>query len=200
MASSDVAIANLALTKLGELRITDLEEDTKPAREINAVYAMLRDKLQRRYVWRFCVTRAELAAEVDTPEFGYSYQFPLPADCLRVLQVGEYYAGVVLNDAVAGGSQEYQIERGRVLSNSSAALKLRYLALVDDPTAFDPAFDEAFAAFLAYNVAEALAQSSGKKDDALRDYRMAIRDAVLANAIENPPEELADDTWVMARL
>ena len=47
MATSDVAIANLALTKIGDLRITSLSDNTKPAREVNAVYSMLRDKLQR---------------------------------------------------------------------------------------------------------------------------------------------------------
>ena len=49
MATSDVAIANLALTKIGDLRITSLTENTKPARELNAIYGMLRDKLQRTY-------------------------------------------------------------------------------------------------------------------------------------------------------
>lgn len=200
MASSDVAIANLALTKLGELRIFDLTEDTKPAREVNAVYAMLRNKLQRRYAWRFCVKRTSLAASTTAPAFGYTYQYPLPADCLRVLQVGQYYPAPDLSNLVGGSTAEYSIEARQILSNDSGPLAVRYLARIEDPTQFDAAFDEALASWVAYNVAEALTQSSSKREQALQDFQLAIRDAVLANAIENPPQTLADDTWVAARL
>jgi hypothetical protein len=201
MASSDVAIANLALTKIGDARITSLSENTKPAREVNAVYEMLRDKLQRRYVWRFCVTRTTLAAAVDTPAFGYDYQFPLPSDCMRVLQVGLYFPGVSLADYIGGPAADYSIEGRNVLSNDDGPLYLRYLARVTDPTQFDATFDDAFAALIAMNVAGALGQVSATKMQLIdAAYKDALREAITANAIENPPEQLADDTWLLARL
>lgn len=200
MATSDVAIANLALTKLGDLRITSLTDNTKPAREINAIYGMLRDKLQRTYNWRFCVKRASLAADVATPTFDYSFQYSLPADCLRVLQINAYYPAPDLSDLISSGGQEYVIEAGKILTRSSGSLNLRYLSRISDPTKFDVAFDEAFAALLAYNVCEALTQSDAKKNAALRDYRLCLTEAVRANAIENPPESIADTTWLSVRL
>lgn len=200
MATSDVAIANLALTKIGDLRITALSDNTKPAREINAVYGMLRDKLQRTYNWRFCVKRAALAADVATPVFDYSYQYSIPTDCLRVLQINAYYPAPDLSDLISSGGQEYVIEGGKILTRSSGVLNLRYLARIEDTTRFDSSFDEAFSALIAYNVCEALTQSDAKKNAALRDYRMALMDAVRANAIENPPESLADQTWITVRL
>lgn len=201
MAESDVAIANLALTKLGDLRITSLSENTKPAREVNAVYTMLRDKLQRRYVWNFCKARTSLAALSDTPEFGFDYQYQLPSDCLRVLQVGEFFPPPSLADYVGSSSAEYAIEGRRILSNDDGPLYLRYLARVEDPTQFDPAYDDAFAWLIAMNLADALAQASAAKQQLLaQGFKDAIREAVTANAIENPPEQLADDTWLLARL
>lgn len=201
MAESDVAIANLALTKLGDLRITALAENTKPAREVNAVYSMLRDKLQRRYVWNFCKTRASLAALTDAPEFGFDYQYQLPSDCLRVLQVGEFFPAPSLAEYINSSSAEYAIERRRILSNDDGPLYLRYLARIDDPTQFDPTFDDAFAHLIAVNCADALAQASAAKMQLLmQGYKDAIREAITANAIENPPEQLADDTWLLARL
>ena len=200
MATSDVAIANLALTKLGDLRITALSDNTKPAREINAVYSMLRDKLQRTYNWRFCVKREVLAADTTTPAFDYSYAYPLPNDCLRVLQINAYYPAPDLSDLISSSGQEYVIESGKILTRSSGSLNLRYLARTTDPTKFDSSFDEAFAALIAYNVCEALTQSDAKKNAALRDYRMALMDAIRANAIENPPESIADQTWITVRL
>lgn len=200
MATSDVAIANLALTKIGDLRITALSDNTKPAREINAIYGMLRDKLQRTYNWRFCVKRAALAADVATPVFDYSYQYSIPTDCLRILQINAYYPAPDLSDLISSGGQEYVLEGGKILTRSSGVLNLRYLARIEDTTRFDSSFDEAFSALIAYNVCEALTQSDAKKNAALRDYRMALMDAVRANAIENPPESLADQTWITVRL
>jgi hypothetical protein len=200
MAASNVAIANLALTKLGDLRILNLTDNTKPAREVNAVFDMARDYLQRRFSWRFCIKRANLAADTSTPLWDWSYQYPIPTDCLRILQVGQWYPSPDLSDLISTGGQEYVLEGKYILSNQAGPLKLRYLSRVTDPVQFDTAFDMAFSAYLAYLVAEPLTASGEQKQMAYQDYRNAVKDAVIANAIENPPESLADQTWILARL
>lgn len=200
MAASNVAIANLALTKLGDLRILNLTDNTKPAREVNAVFDMTRDYLQRRFSWRFCIKRANLAADTSTPLWDWSYQYQIPTDCLRILQVGQWYPTPDLSDLISTGGQEYVLEGKYILSNQAGPLKLRYLSKVTDPVQFDAAFDMAFSAYLAYILAEPLTASGEQKQMAYQDYRNAIKDAVIANAIENPPESLADQTWILARL
>ena len=200
MAASNVAIANLALTKLGDLRILNLTDNTKPAREVNAVFDMTRDYLQRRVSWRYSIKRANLAADSGTPLWDWSYQYQIPTDCLRILQVGQYYPTPDLSDLISTGGQEYVLEGKYILSNQAGPLKLRYLSRVTDPVQFDTAFDMAFSAYLAYILAEPLTASGEQKQMAYNDYRNAIKDAVIANAIENPPESLADQTWILARL
>jgi hypothetical protein len=200
MAASNVAIANLALTKLGDLRILNLTDNTKPAREVNAVFDMTRDYLQRRFSWRFCIKRANLAADTTVPLWDWAYQYPLPTDCMRILQVGQWYPSPDLSDLISTGGQEYVVEGKYILSNQAGPLKLRYLSRVTDPVQFDAAFDMAFSAYLAYILAEPLTASAEQKQMAYNDYRNSIKDAVIANAIENPPESLADQTWILARL
>jgi hypothetical protein len=200
MAASNVAIANLALTKLGDLRILNLTDNTKPAREVNAVFDMTRDYLQRRFSWRFCIKRANLAADTSTPLWDWSYQYQIPTDCMRILQVGQWYPSPDLSDLISTGGQEYVLEGKYILSNQAGPLKLRYLSRVTDPVQFDAAFDMAFSAYLAYILAEPLTASAEQKQMAYNDYRNSIKDAVIANAIENPPESLADQTWILARL
>ncbi len=200
MAASNVAIANLALTKLGDLRILNLTDNTKPAREVNAVFDMTRDYLQRRFSWRFCIKRANLAADTTVPLWDWAYQYPLPTDCMRILQVGQWYPTPDLSDLISTGGQEYVVEGKYILSNQAGPLKLRYLSRVTDPVQFDAAFDMAFSAYLAYILAEPLTASAEQKQMAYNDYRNSIKDAVIANAIENPPESLADQTWILARL
>ena len=200
MAASNVAIANLALTKLGDLRILNLTDNTKPAREVNAVFDMTRDYLQRRFSWRFCIKRANLAADTTTPLWDWAYQYPIPTDCMRILQVGQWYPSPDMSDLISTGGQEYVLAGKYILSHQAGPLKLRYLSRVTDPVQFDAAFDMAFSAYLAYILAEPLTASAEQKQMAYNDYRNAIKDAVIANAIENPPESLADQTWILARL
>ena len=48
--------------------------------------------------------------------------------------------------------------------------------------------------------AEAITDSTTRKQQLERDYERAMMDARKANAIERPPQKMADDTWMIARL
>ena len=89
MATSDVAICNLALTYLGDSSITALTDNTDRARACNAHYANCRDQVLRMHPWNSSLVRVSLAALADSPAWEWSYQFTLPKDtyCLRELEV-----------------------------------------------------------------------------------------------------------------
>jgi hypothetical protein len=200
-ALSDVAIANLALTKLGEARIISFSDDTKAARAVAAVYDLLRDAELRRRKWRFTIKRTQLPALAVSPEFGYAYAYQIPADCLSILSVGDVAPGVDLSDYRTGLDMElYSIEGRAILTDLPAPLKLRYKARVTDATQFDAAFVQAFASRLAYELAEDLTQSAAKKQAAGEDYKLAVREAVAANAIEVAPTPIPDDSWLLSRI
>ena len=201
--ASPVDIANRALTMLGAARITSLSDNRKEAREINAVYEQVRDEELRRYNWNFAIKRAALAALTDPPPFGFNLQYRVPADFMRAIQVGDIYPAVNLSDVVGLDDSAYAIENdgaGRVIrTNMGAPLNLRYVARIEDSTVYDPLFVGTLAAKLAMEVAESLSASTNKVDQASRNYRMAVAEAVRCNAIEKPPVKLADDTWIASR-
>ena len=200
MAISDVSIANSALSKIGGGSIIALTDDTPAGIAINARYANVRDAELRRHVWRFSVKRAALAALGTTPTFGYDYEYQLPSDCLRVLVAGETAPGLNMAEFRDGSDDlDYTIEGRKILTNISAPLYLRYVYRVTDPTQFDPAFAEAFAARLGYEVCTALSDSTSRKEMAKQDYKDAIREAVRANALEQPATVLPDDSWLASR-
>ena len=60
--------------------ILTLTEDSKNARLCNARYTQVRDSLFRSHPWNCLTKRVELARDTDTPSWGFSYQFTLPAD------------------------------------------------------------------------------------------------------------------------
>lgn len=199
--ASEVDIANSAITKLGEARIMSLTDNVKPAREINAIFTLRRDALLRAFNWNFAMKRASLSALADAPEWGYTYQYQQPSDCLRVLQVGEYYVIPGLADYIGGTDNEpFKIEGRTIVTDFSAPLNIRYLRRVTNAGDFDVLFTEAFACDLAYHACEAITQSNTKKDGLKADKREAILMAIRANAIELPPQTVQDDSWIMSRL
>lgn len=198
---SEVEIANLALTVLGEGRISSLDDNNKPAREIKAVFAMRRDKLLGRFTWSFSKARAMLPALVETPAFQFEKAYQLPSDCLRVIMLNEIYVGLDMTNYRGSPTEEYAIEEGnKVLTNWGPPLPLRYVKRITDTNKFNPCFATALAADIAYTVAEALTQSEQKQARAESNFKREIRDAVVANAIELPPSKLADDEWLLSRL
>lgn len=200
--ASEVDICNSALTKLGATSITALTDADPKATTMNLLYPLVRDAELRRRRWKFSLRRASLPALSEDPAFGFAYQYQLPTnpDCLRVIQVSEYHVGLDLSDYRGAPTEMYSIEGQKILTNFPAPLKIRYIARITDATTYDAAFVESLASRLAYEACERITQSESKKESLLRGYRLSIKEATLANALESAPAHLADDTWVTARL
>lgn len=84
--ASKITICNRALSKLGADRITSLDDDNKAARAMKSAFDFVRDAELRAHVWNFSVKRAELAALASVPVWGYSYEYALPTDFLKLLK------------------------------------------------------------------------------------------------------------------
>ena len=199
--TSQVAIVNRALTKLGAARITALTDNTKEAREMSATFDIVRDDELRESRWSFAIKRAQLAADVTSPAFGYSHRFAVPSDFLRALMVGEFLPGYDASDYRTGpDSQEWAIEGRYILADDDGPLNLRYLSSIPDTSLWDASFVEAFACRLAAETCEAITQSSTKRQLAWQEYEQAMRAARKAGAIELPPVQIPDNSWVLGRL
>lgn len=192
--ASQVGICNRALTKLGDKRITSLEEDSKAAAALNSMYDDVLDACLRAHVWSFAKTRAQLAALADAPLFGFGYQYRLPSDFLRLIQIGQF---LVYPRTDTRGL--FSIESGSVLTDLQAPLNIRYTRRITDPNAMDALFREVFACRLAIESCETLTQSSTKRQAAWAEHDRAIADAIRVNAIERPSQPVGDDTWLESR-
>ena len=207
--TSKIECANRALSKLGEQRITDISSDIKSARAVNAAFNIVRDRELRAHGWSFAMKRAQLAASVDAPLYGFAYSYPMPADLLRIWELGEWYwSGPDQTDYRNGSSAPYSVEGRNILTSETRSatvgvpspLNIRYIAQVDDTNQWDACFVEAFACKLAIECCSELTQSATKKSDLWGEYKVAVGEAQRVNAIELPPEYVADDSWLMSRL
>lgn len=199
--ASNTDIANRALQKLGEARVSSVfpPDALKSARAVNAAFDIVRDNELRAHWWNFAKARTTLPADTVGPDFGYVYQYTLPADCLRVRVVGNMRQSLGLLNYRTGLEKLYAIEGRKILTDLTAPLALEYTARVSDTSLWDACFVEAFACKLAEEICYEITQSDSRYESLRRDYKRAIREAVLANAIELPPEGLADDSFVLAR-
>jgi len=202
--ASQIEIFNRAIVLLGEERITAPTQDTKAARELNAIWDTSRKALLRSYRWGFAMKRASLAALAAAPLAQFDRQFLLPADFLRLDFVGEFFVGASLTDYRTIDESEYamaQVAEGTVIeTDMQAPLPIRYLADVADPNRYDALFTEAFAAKLAVDVANTLTNSTSAANGARTAFGLSISLATRVGAIERPPVPLPDDAWILGRL
>lgn len=191
--ASKVSIANRALSKLGEDRILLLTDNNKAARTINQMYDDVVDAELRRHNWKFALKRSSLPALADAPAWGFSFQYPLPADFIKLVQVNEFYARTNTQQAL------WSVESGLILTNLAAPLKVRYVWRVDNPGLYDPLFVEALACRLAMEACETLTQSETKFGRCAEQYKAALSEALRVDSIANPPDELPAGSWLDSR-
>ena len=186
MSHSEVSICNAGLIAIGEDPITALTDDSKAARLCNQRYEDLRDAVLRDAKWNFALERVQLARLTTTPAFGFSAEFQLPTDCLRVLKTDD-------------DLDTYVIEGKRLRTNRSA-VKIQYIKRVADPTQFDSMFAAALSARIAMELAIPLTDSDSRFQSMVVLYDRWISAARSSDSQENGSlETIEADEWLNSR-
>ncbi len=192
--TSEVSIINRALEKIGAEPITDRADDSKRARAANRHFDLTRDLVLVSHPWNFAIKRARIAADTNTPAWGYDNAFPLPTDCLKVIEVdGETDWRVEAHER--GGA-----EVRAVLANAAGPLDIRYIARITDTTLYSPQFVDALATLLAAELAYELAANRSLAADLRAAFERGIRRAALIDAQEGTPDPEQDPSWITARI
>lgn len=194
--ATQLEIANWGLTLIGEPRLSDLSDHDSMAEAITAHWDFLRDRAIRKQAWHCHIERATVSADSDAPAWGYDYQYTMDGDVVRVIQVGDIYPIPSVSDYRASDLSKYKIEGRKILTNDSGPLNVRWL--VNSKPVGE--WDASFAALLAADIAEHLQPKAGEAiARRIQEWRaQAQAEAAMTNAIEDPPEPLADDTWMAA--
>lgn len=183
--ASEVGICNRALQLLGSSSIISLTQDIKKARECNLAYESLRDAELRRHTWNFSKKRIQLAADSETPDFEFDFQYTIPSTALRII--------------LPRGTIDWQVEGRMILTNDGAPLDVTYVDTITDPNTFDSLFREMLSARIAMELCETITQSNTKKQAAAAAYAFAQSEARRINAFEHVPTEATEDTWISSR-
>jgi hypothetical protein len=127
-----------------------------------------------------------LEANYDAPVYEFSYAYPVGADCLYVINLGDNSNTSVtletLERAYKLGEAEWEFERFRIITNETE-FYYRFVAQVTNVHDFDPLFERALALKLAEELAISLLNNEAKKEDMTKKFDFAINRAKTMNAI-----------------
>lgn len=188
--NSDTEVCNVALTMIGAEKLTSLSDDDSDAAEAcRRLYGPIRDEVVSAYFWREARARAALSPLSETPAFEFDYQYLLPADCLRPVEL-------------YGSLEVWTIEDRNLLTNETT-VNLKYIKKITNVTNFSPELVSAIAARLASDLAVTLSGSKTLAEAMQSIYQIRIGSLVSTNnqGGGTPKQWTADsENWADARL
>lgn len=201
--STKLEAINRALAKIGANTIAALTDQSEQARKANIFFKGIAQAELRRQAWSFAKKRAVLPAlltNVGGDTFDTSYG--LPSDLLRLVWLGDMWVFSTIREAGFIDDPTYAIEGRTLVTNSrGGSQSIVYIAdLSDAVDLWDALFVDAFACRLAVELAHPITKNLQLRQSIKQDYVEALKEAKRVNAIELPPQSIADDSWVLARL
>lgn len=172
-------IANLALRKIGQARITDINQGSNEAELILDSWTNARQTLLRLHPWNFALRQAQLTASSTTPLFHWRFSYPLPSGYMRLVSNNGIYAGTKLPC--------WEVAGGAILSNESKA-EIVYVFDEDNCALWDSQFVEAFSFQIAAMIAPSLLKDAGSSAALMMQNKLnALLLAMSDNKSETKP-------------
>jgi hypothetical protein len=198
-----VPIANIALGHLGEdNRISGPDEESKAARAVKRAWEATRQFILAEANWSFALRTIDLTERVADPDWPIALErkaFPLPADLVTFVEIVE-------PRRLEDGKDCFSIEGGpngqEILCVDAGPITVRYVRDgqdIADPTRWPPAYIEAFAFRLAWQISDELGADKGRKDRALTASDRALKLAKRGNTHTKARRRESAGDWVRAR-
>jgi len=185
--ATGVSICSNALVMLGAKTINDFNEPVDRAKIAANLYPTIRDSLLRTHPWNCTIKRVLLAPDATPPAFGYANQFELPADFLRVLEVGQ------------NGCQIDYLVEGRSIMADATSIELRYVYLNEVENTWDANLVELLTLAMAAAMAYPITQSAALQANFEQKLTMAKKVARAVDGQEDPPQTLGDERLYASR-
>lgn len=187
--ATGVSICSNALLMLGAQTINDFADQLNldRAKLCANLYPTVRDDMLRSHPWNCAIKRAVLAPDAVAPAFGYTHSFELPADFMRVLEVG------------TNGSQIDYLVEGRTIQADTTVLELRYVFRNEVENTWDSHLVKLVTLAMAAALAYPVTQSSALQQSFEQKLEMTLKRARAVDGQEDPPQTLGDERLLRAR-
>ena len=183
--ATSISICSAALLQLGKAPISSFDETGDAARLCSNLYPQERDSILRENDWNCAIKRVILAPLATAPVFGYTAQFQLPGDFLRLISIDDNLVGSPL-------CMEFKVEARTILANATV-LPLVYVFRNDQEATWDSKLIELMTARMLWKLAYPVTQSTSLRDELKVEYSAMAKAARAIDAQENPSQSLSDD-------
>jgi hypothetical protein len=143
------------------------------------------------------------AKSATAPLYGFAFSYIIPEPCLRLTEIRDIFVGAPeLGARYIGETKKiYEREADRIHTDFDAPLNCRGVFRIENEAQFDPLFINYFVFELAIAGHAELTRKGQTSMEALTVRKKeAMRVAIRGNAIQEPPEEIPDDAWIMSRV
>lgn len=195
MPLTQTEICNQALSRIGAKTIMSIDDDdSKSAAACLNIWEATVSEVTRMGEWSCLRKRATLVQLTTPPAFEWLYQYQLPGDLIKVLELnGVEYHGEP--------QDEWEIE-GRLLLTDASEAKLRYVAYVEDTTQWDSLLTNAVVVLLAAKLAVPIRQDEQMMIALMNEYQRTLGAARMQDGGERKRHRFNPTTlsrWVNAR-
>ncbi|HLD89474.1 MAG TPA: hypothetical protein VI911_00385 [Patescibacteria group bacterium] len=153
------AIANLALTLLGEATISSIDSTDARAVVARRVFPQVLREVQSSYRWPELIVEWAPTAAEETNSADDLYRFELPAACLRILDI--------MTD------RAYRVEGGYLITAEEEPT-VRYLAYSETPGDWSTQLVQCVVHKLAIEIAPTLTEGLKRRDALQQEYELRI--------------------------
>ena len=181
--SSNVDIASNALQMLGAKAINSFDDSGAGAAAAKALYEPLLTALLTNTYWRFAIKKASLNLLSQTPLNEWKYAFQIPTDNLKIEKA--YHL------------RSYQIYQNFLYANQNS-VEIDYVYRVPE-SLFPSYFELAFTYKLASEFALAVTDDANKNQLYEQKFRLALADAMAADAQQHPQFAIQDQPFTDVR-
>lgn len=179
--ATKIEIINSAIADCGEEPIDDLGDATKATVRIaNAKYTLVRDAVIEDREWTFAKGRRLLAKDATAPLFGYTFQYIITSEVLRVIRC---------RDGNGDPLADFVREGWRILTNDDSPIYAEVLTRVDEAT-FSPGMVQALSARLTSVFAIPLTENRQLAKDYWDIYKDLLSDAGAMDGSQGRTQQL----------
>lgn len=187
-----LGIANLALRRIGEGKISAFNADNTAARVCLDFFKPALDETVSEHEWTFAKKREALVLdEVSDNLTDYEYMFDLPSDTLRFYRTKE--------------DEQYIIEGGKLYANANSLTGIYTRSIVDDTDEDAPVilsgiglpakFYQACSLNLAFHILLPLNGRPELLNPIQGQYRLILREAMGQDAMRSPGKDDDPTPW-----
>ena len=164
------AVVNQSLAEIGEVQITNIEDDTSPSRVINSVLGQTIEEAQNLIDWSELHVRITPSLEYIHDDTG-EYYYHVPTNFVQVLMVND------IDDPLA---ETWRYEQQRLITNGEVE-SLIYKRYTEEVTEWSPDLRELTYLLLAHKISMLLTQNENIAQMTLAKFEMR-KSAIQARA------------------